>query len=243
MIMDRSLKRVTSLARKAIEDYNMIADGDRVAVGVSGGKDSLTLLCALAELSRYYPKKFTVTAVTLDMGFHADWSGVKRLCDELDVEYIVKQTQIKDVIFDIRRESNPCSLCAKMRRGSLNDAVKEAGCNRVALGHHMDDAIETFFLSLFYEGRLNCFSPVTYLSRSDLYQIRPMIYAEERLIRGAVKNNSLPVVSNPCPADGETKREDMKRLIKTLEGGMQKGLKTRLFTAIRQGLPDWKTGG
>lgn len=214
----------------------MIDDGDRVAVGVSGGKDSLTLLCALSELSHYYPKHFTVTAITLDMGFYADWSGVRKLCERLGVEYIVKQTQIKEIIFDVRKESNPCSLCAKMRRGSLNDAVKAAGCGKVALGHHMDDAIETFFLSLFYEGRLNCFSPVTYLSRADVYQIRPMLYTEEYMIKSAVKNNDLPVVFNPCPADGATKREEIKRLIAELDGKMNKGLKTRLFTAIKNGL-------
>lgn len=218
----------------------MINDGDAIAVGVSGGKDSLTLLYALSELSRYYPKKFTVKAITLDMGFNADWSGVKELCRSLEIEYIIKPTRIKEVIFDIRKETNPCSLCAKMRRGALNEAVKEAGCNKAALGHHKDDAIETFFLSLFYEGRLNCFSPVTFLSRKNIHQIRPMIYAEEYMIKSAAKNNGMPVVFNPCPADGATKREEIKELISTLEKTMHKGLKTRLFTAIQNGLEDWK---
>ncbi|MCD8180483.1 MAG: tRNA 2-thiocytidine(32) synthetase TtcA [Firmicutes bacterium] len=235
------MKKIVSLTRRAIEEYNMIEDGDKIAVGVSGGKDSLTLLCALAELSRYYPKKFTVMGITLDMGYGADYSKVKELCDRLSVEYVIKETNFKEVIFDIRKESNPCSLCAKMRRGALNDTAIEHGCRRVALGHHNDDVLETFFLSLMHEGRIHCFSPVTYLDRTEIYQIRPMIYVRERDIRGAVRNNDIPVVHNPCPANGYTQREYMKDLIKRLEKETTPGLRKRLFRAIQDsGIDGWK---
>ena len=226
------MKRVTSLIRRAIEDYDMIQDGDSIAVGVSGGKDSLVLLMTLAALSRYYPKKFTVKALTLDMGYSPDYSEIQKLCDSLDIEYIIKKTNIKEIIFDIRNEKNPCSLCAKMRRGALNDLALENGCHKVALGHHNDDVLETFLLSLLYEGRIHCFSPVTYLDRTDIYQIRPMIYVRERDIRGIVNNHNVPVVHNECPANGITKREDMKQLVKDLEKRTYPGLRKRMFTAI-----------
>ncbi len=227
------MKKVTSYIRKAVEDYDMIQAGDRVAVGVSGGKDSLVLLGALAGLSRYYPKKFTVVGLTLDMGYRADYSGIQAYCDSLGVEYRVKETNIKEVIFDCRNEKNPCSLCAKMRRGALNDFAIENGCRRIALGHHNDDVLETFFLSLMYEGRVSCFSPVTYLDRRDVYQIRPMIYVQERDILGAARRHQLPVVQNPCPADGVTKRQEMKELIRELDRRLNPGLKKRLFTAVQ----------
>lgn len=237
------MKKVVSLTRRAIEDYNMISDGDRIAVGVSGGKDSLVLLCALSELSRYYPKKFEVVALTLDMGYKADYSAIQSLCDELGVEYKIKYTNIKEVVFDIRKETNPCSLCAKMRRGALNDFALENGCHKVALGHHNDDVLETFFLSLMHEGRIHCFSPVTYLDRTDLYQIRPMIYVRERDIRGVVKNHNIPMVKSLCPADGSTQREYMKNLIKRLEKESYPGLRKRLFAAIQGSAIDgWKRG-
>lgn len=236
------MKKVVSLTRRAIEEYNMIDEGDRIAVGVSGGKDSLVLLCALSELSHYYPKKFTVTALTLDMGYKSDYSGIQSLCDKLGVEFKVKYTNIKEIIFDIRNETNPCSLCAKMRRGSLNDFALENGCRKVALGHHNDDVLETFLLSLMHEGRIHCFSPVTYLDRTQLYQIRPMIYVRERDIRGVIKNHNLPVIHSECPADGYTQREYMKDLIKRLEKEMTPGLRKRLFRAIHDSTIDgWKT--
>lgn len=238
------MKKVISLTRKAIEDYNMIEDGDRIAVGVSGGKDSLVLLCALAELSRYYPKKFTVVALTLDMGYDSDFSEIQKLCDKLGVEYHIKKTNIWEVIFDIRKESNPCSLCSKMRRGALNDFALENNCRKVALGHHNDDALETFFLCLMYEGRISCFSPVTYLDRTDLYQIRPMVYVRERDIRGAVRNAQIPVVKSKCPADGVTKRQDMKEFIQRLEKEQYPGIRKRIFRAIQdsaiEGWSDYK---
>lgn len=232
------MKKIVSLVRRAVEDYDMIADGDKIAVGVSGGKDSLVLLRALAELSAYYPNHFTVCAITLDMGYHADYAKIQALCDELKIEYIIKQTNIKEVIFDLRQEKNPCSLCAKMRRGALNDAAIEQGCRKVALGHHNDDVLETFFLSLLYEGRISCFSPVTYLDRTDIYQIRPMIYVREREIKGVVRRLDIPVVHNPCPANGVTKRQYMKELITRLDHETNPGLRKRLFTAIQNSAID-----
>lgn len=227
------MKKVVSLIRRAVEDYDMIQEGDKIAVGVSGGKDSLVLLKALAELSRYYPKKFEVMGLTLDLGYNADYSAVEKMCEEIGVEYKVKRTNFKEIIFDIRKESNPCSLCAKMRRGALNDMALENGCKKVALGHHNDDVLETFFLSLIYEGRINCFSPETYLDRTGITQIRPMIYVRERDIRGVVRNNNIPVVENPCPANGLTKRQYMKDLIRQIEKETTPGLRKRLFHAIQ----------
>lgn len=227
------MKKIVSLIRRAIEDYDMISEGDKIAVGVSGGKDSLVLLNALAELSHYYPKKFEVMGLTLDLGYNADYSTVEKMCENLGVEYKVKHTNFKEIIFDIRKESNPCSLCAKMRRGALNDMALENGCKKVALGHHNDDVLETFFLSLIYEGRINCFSPDTFLDRTGITQIRPMIYVRERDIRGAVRNHNIPVVTNPCPANGVTKRQYMKDLIRQIEKETTPGLRKRLFHAIQ----------
>ena len=227
------MKRITSLVRKAVEEYDMIQDGDRVAVGISGGKDSLVLLGALASLSRFYPKKFSVLGLTLDMGYKSDYSKIKAFCESYGVEHKVKYTNIKEIIFDDRKESNPCSLCAKMRRGALNDFAIENNCNRVALGHHNDDVLETFFLSLLYEGRINCFSPVTYLDRTDIYQIRPLIYAREGDIKGVVKRLDVPVLESSCPANGNTKRQDMKELISRIDKETNPGFKRRLFTAIK----------
>ena len=222
----------------------MISDGDKVAVGVSGGKDSLVLLRCLHDLSKYYPKKFTVCGISLDMGFGADYTPIEEMCRELGIEYIIKKTDIKEIIFDIRQEKSPCSLCAKMRRHLLNEAAIEAGARVIALGHHNDDVLETFMLSLFYEGRINCFSPVTHLDRMGVYQIRPMIYVRERDVRGAVKNHNLPVVHNPCPANGVTKRQYMKELIARLEKENYPGLRKRLFTAIEKSDMDgWNKKG
>ena len=177
------MKRLLSFVRRAVDDYNMIEEGDRIAVGISGGKDSLTLLAALAEMRRFYPKKYEIVAITIDMGFDGvDWSEVAELCRRLKVEYRVVKTDIAKIIFDVRKESNPCSLCARMRRGSLHAAAQELGCNKVALGHHYDDAIETFMMNLFFEGRLGCFSPITYLSNRKITLIRPLISARSNFI-------------------------------------------------------------
>ncbi len=226
------MKRITSCVRKAVETYDMIQEGDKVAVGISGGKDSLVLLGALANLSRYYPKKFSVVGLTLDMGYDEDYSKIKEYCNNFGVEHLVKKTNIKEVIFDYRKEENPCSLCAKMRRGALNDFAIENGCNRVALGHHNDDVLETFMLSLLYEGRINCFSPVTYLDRTGIYSIRPLIYVKERDIKGVVNRCNVPVLKSSCPVDGVTKRQEVKEIIRNLDKTVNPGMKQRIFTAI-----------
>ncbi len=226
------MKKIVSLVRRAVEDYDMIADGDKIAVGVSGGKDSLVLLRALASLSRYYPKRFSVMGITLDMGFGADYSEILKMCEELGIEYIIKKTDIKEIVFDVRNEASPCSLCSKMRRGALNDLAVANGCNRVALGHHNDDVLDTFMLSLLYEGRINCFTPVTYLDRTNVYSIRPLIYVPEKDIRGVVKKYNIPVTKSFCPADGETKRAYVGELIKRMEQETHPGLKKRMFTAV-----------
>lgn len=235
------MKRIITCVRKAVEDYDMIQDGDKVAVGVSGGKDSLVLLGALANLSRYYPKKFSVIGLTVDMGYGLDYTEIKKYCESFGAEHKVKYTNIKEIVFDERKEPNPCSLCAKMRSGALNDFAIENGCTRVALGHHNEDVLETFFLSLMYEGRINCFPPVTYMDKTDLYRIRPLIYVREGDIKGAVRRLGVPVLHNPCPADGNTKRKEMKDLIARLNKEMTPGLKKRLFTAIKNSEIDgWK---
>ena len=230
-----NMKRILSYARRAIDDYDMIKDGSKIAVGVSAGKDSLTLLCAMAELRRFYPKKFELCAITVNMGFEGmDLSPVRELCDRLGVEYHVLDTQIAKVIFEVRQEKNPCSLCAKMRRGALYGYARELGCDTVALGHHFDDVVETFMLNLFFEGRLGCFQPVTYLSNTGITLIRPMIYMPEKDVRYFSSKNDLPVVKSPCPADGNTEREEMKKLLNSLERE-NKGLRYRIFGAIQRG--------
>lgn len=229
------IKRILSFTRRAIDDYGMIKPGDKIAVGVSAGKDSLTLLCAMAELRRFYPVPFELVAITVDMGFEGmDFSPIRALCDELDVPYVVAPTEISHIIFDVRREKNPCSLCAKMRRGALHNAAKELGCTAVALGHHFDDVVETFMLNLFFEGRLGCFSPVTYLSRVGLRLIRPMIYMPEKDVRYFSSKVSLPVIKSPCPADGNTQREEMKQLLRELDR-KHDGLRYRIYGAIVRG--------
>ncbi len=211
------MKTILGCIRKADTDFDMITPGDCIAVGVSGGKDSLLLLVALSLYRRFSGKDFTLRAITLKLGLEPfDVSGIEALCREIDVPYTVIETEIAHVIFDVRKETNPCALCAKMRRGALNDAAKSLGCNKVALGHHREDAIETLLMSLLFEGRLHTFHPNTYLSRKDVTVIRPMIYAPEKDVIHAVKKQNLPVVHNPCPADGHSKREEMKQLIRTL---------------------------
>ncbi len=228
-------KRILSYTRRAVDDYEMIRDGDKIAVGVSAGKDSLTLLCALASLRRFYPKKFELCAITVDMGFEGtDFTPIRELCEKLDVPYHVVPTEIQKIIFEVRKEKNPCSLCAKMRRGALHTAAKELGCNTVALGHHFDDVVETFMLNLFFEGRLGCFQPVTYLSRMDIRLIRPMIYMPEKDVRYFANSTVLPVIKSPCPADGNTQREEMKQLLAKLDRE-NKGLRYRIFGAIQRG--------
>lgn len=238
------MERILSLVRRCVEDYDMIKPHQRIAVGVSGGKDSLILLTALARLREFYPIPFTVEAFTLDMG-HADgregmdFTGVEAYCRELGVPFTLLPSEIHHVIFDLRREKNPCSMCAKMRRGALHNALVERDIHTIALGHHYDDAVETFFLSLFYEGRLSCFQPVTYLDRTGITQIRPLLYCGEKLVAHTAQRLGLPVVHNPCPADGNTKRQEVKELIYELQGRYP-GLKARVFGAMqRLPLPEW----
>ena len=226
------MKRMLSFVRRAVDDYNMIDDGDRIAIGISGGKDSLTLLEVMSELRRFYPKHFEIVAITVDMGFEgSDFSYVAEFARRLKVEYRVVKTDIAKIIFDVRKESNPCSLCAKMRRGSLHAEAVSAGCNKVALGHHYDDAIETFMMNLFFEGRLGCFSPVSYLSNRKITLIRPMIYATEKDVEYFARRRTLPIVTSLCPEDHATERENMKNLLTELERG-NKGIKHRIFHAI-----------
>ncbi len=234
------MQKLLGQLRRCVEDYHMISEGDRIAVGVSGGKDSLTLLVLLAELRKYYPKRFELEALTVDMGLDGmDFSPVAALCAQLDVPYTCKHTQIGPIIFDYRKEKNPCSMCAKMRRGALNDLIAEHSFNKVALGHHFDDAAETFLMSLLYEGRIGCFEPVTYLSRSGVTQIRPMLYIGEKAIEHFVQSLQLPVVHNVCPADKHTKRQEVKELIAQLQT-QYPDLKSKIFGAMqRLPLPQW----
>lgn len=228
------LNDFTSIVRKGVDEYGMIEAGDKVAVGVSGGKDSLVLLRSLAHLRSYYPKSFELYAITLDLGFPGmDFSPVAKLCEEINVPYIFIKTDIREIVFDVRKEANPCSLCSKMRRGALNDAIKARGIGKLALGHHGDDVVETFLMSLFFEGRLSCFKPVTYMSRADITQIRPMIYASEERIATVCSRLDLQVVENSCPEDKESKRREIKNLICSLEKDYP-DLKAKIFGAIQR---------
>lgn len=230
------LQQLLSRTRKAIDDYNMIQEGDKIAIGISGGKDSLTLLYALSHLRYFYPNKFDIIAVTVDLGFgNLNLDEIQKLCDELKVEYHIIKTQIADIVFDVRKETNPCSLCAKMRKGALNDTVKSLGCNKVAYAHHKDDLVETMMMSFLFEGRLHTFSPVTYLDRSDLTLIRPLLYMYEGDVKGFVKEMNLPVVKSPCPVDGSTKREYAKQIVNQLNQD-HPGSKAKMYTAIINGL-------
>jgi len=228
------MQRMMGLMRSCIDDYYMIEEGDRIAVGVSGGKDSLTLLAVLAALRAYYPRHFELEAVTVDMGLEGmDFSGVEAFCREKEIPYTLVRTEIGKIIFDYREEKNPCSLCAKMRRGALHDVLLAHGCNKIALGHHYDDAVETFLMSLFYEGRISCFEPVTYLTRTGITQIRPMLYIGEKAIARFAEQEGLPVVHNTCPADKHTKRQEVKELIASLQT-QYPDLKTKLFGAMQR---------
>lgn len=233
------MKHILGYARRAISDFGMIKSGDKVAVGLSGGKDSILTLLTLAELRRFYPEKFELIAITLDMGMDGfDVSPLRELCEANGVEFFVEKTHIKEIVFDIRNEKSPCSLCANLRRGILYDTAKKLGCNKVALGHHMDDVMETFFMSLIYEGRTHTFLPITYLSRKDLYVIRPMVYTPESEIKHLVKKLDIQIVKNECPANGETKRQYVKELIRGIERE-NKGVRESVFGAIMRS-EEWR---
>ena len=230
------MQRILGLSRKAIQMYDMIADGDRIAVGVSGGKDSLILLQSLALLRRFIGIDYELVAISIDMGHEnvrTDFSAIGKMCNALEVPYVVKPTEIGPIVFDMRQEKNPCSLCARMRRGSLHDAAKANGCNKLALGHHKDDAVETFFMNLFSEGRLGCFQPVTYLSRKDMTVIRPLVLASEGEISSAARRLGLPIVKSKCPVDGHTNREKTKQYVRDMEH-RDHGFRDRIFGAMQR---------
>ena len=235
------LEQFTGLVRRCVEDYEMIAPGDGVLVGVSGGKDSLALLAALAGLRRYYPKAFTLRAVTVDAGWPGvDFGPVAEFCEKLEVPYRVIPTEFARIVFEERKESNPCSLCAKMRRGVLSDAVKAEGCSKLALAHNFDDAVETFFMNQVFTGRLGCFEPVTYMDRSGVTVIRPMLYAGEGTVANLAAREGWPVVKNPCPMDRTSKRQETKELLRQLSKTYP-DLKSKLFGAMqRLPLPGWE---
>ena len=236
-----TLQKVMSQVRRALDDYHMITDNDRIAVGISGGKDSLTLLLALHGLMRFYPKPFTLHAVTVDLGFdNLDLDKIQELCNKIEIPYTIVKTQIAEIVFEGHREENPCSLCAKLRKGAFNNAIKKEGCNKIAYAPHRDDMIATMFLSLLYEGRFQALEPVTYLEKSGLTLIRPLLYMRESDVVGFTNKAALPVVKSPCPADGKTRRKYVEELLRRIDRETP-GAKNRIFTAIENGwLDNWK---
>lgn len=234
------MKKILSLCRAAVEKYNMIDAGDKIAVGVSGGKDSLVLLCALAQLRTFYPNPFTLVAVTLDYQFGGqpgDFSEIAQLCEKLGVEFVLRPTNLWEVIFVNRQEKNPCSLCAKMRRGVLHDTALAHGCNKVALGHHLDDAAETFMMNLLSGGTIGCFSPVSYLSNKNLYMIRPLVFAFEKDVAAAARRLELPIVKSKCPVNKVTQRQTTKDLLDTLEKSYP-AVRKKIVGALERGQVD-----
>ena len=228
------MQKILGYMRKAIEEYNMIEEGDKIAVGLSGGKDSTTLLLGLKNLQRFYPKHFEIIAVTINPGFDGfDTSNLAKLCNEIDVRFIEEPSHIKEIVFDIRQEKNPCSLCANLRRGILNSVAIREGCNKIALGHNEDDVLETFFLNLLYGGSINTFAPTSYMDRSKITLIRPLIYAPERYIRNFAKRNNLPLLPKVCKMDGYSKREDMKDLIASFQNDIP-NIRANLYGAIKR---------
>ncbi len=237
------IQKLTGLLRRCVEDYAMISPGDRIIVGVSGGKDSVALLVLMAQLRSYSPVPFSLEAITIDMGLGMDYGPVEALCERLQVPWTRVETQIGPIIFECRKEKNPCSMCSKMRRGALNQAILDKGFTKLALGHHYDDAVETFMMSLLFEGRISCFQPVTDLDRTGITQIRPMLYIHERTIENFVTQQGLPVIENRCPVDKFTKREEIKDLIFQLSKTYP-DLKERIFGAMqRLPLPEWEPHG
>lgn len=235
------MQRILSYLRKAIDEYEMIEDGDKIAVALSGGKDSITLLMALKNLQIFYPKKFDIIAVSVNPGFEFFNSDfLRKTCDNLKVPYVEEISHIKEIVFDIRKEKNPCSLCANLRRGILNSVATREGCNKIALGHNEDDVLETFLLNLFYNGNVSCFAPVSYMDRSKITLIRPLIYAPEKEIKRFIKKNQIEVMPKNCPMDGISKREDMKRMIYDLERQIP-NVRSNLYGAVvRSHIKGWK---
>ena len=234
------MQKMMGMVRRCVDDYKMIQANDRIAVGLSGGKDSIALLALLAAMREYYPLPYELTAISIDLGFGMDFSPIARQCEQWGVPFKVVQTQIAPIIFDYRKEKNPCSMCAKMRRGALNQALLDQGFSKIALGHHYDDAVETFLMNLLYEGRIGCFQPVTFLDRTGVTQIRPMMYLSEKTITHFVEREGLPIVHNRCPVDKRTKRQETKDLIADLQLRYP-DLKNRIFGAMqRLPLPEWE---
>lgn len=234
------MQRILSHMRKAIEEYNMIEENDKIAICLSGGKDSITMLHAFKALQRFYPKKFDIIAISIDPGFEFfDTDFLQNMCDKLEIPLFIEKSNAKEIVFDIRKEKNPCSLCANLRRGIINSVAIREGCNKIALGHNEDDVLETFLLNLFYTGSINTFSPVSYMDRSKITLIRPLIYTSEKDTRRFVRKNNLEVMPKVCPMDGTSKREDMKQLIFTLTKSIPM-IRANLFGAIQRNLDGWK---
>lgn len=234
------MQRILSYMRKAIEEYNMIEENDKIAVCLSGGKDSITLLHAFKALQRFYPKKFELIAISINPGFEFfDTTLLQNLCDNLEIPLFIEKTHAKEIVFDIRKEKNPCSLCANLRRGAINSVAVREGCNKIALGHNQDDVLETFLLNLFYTGSIGTFSPVSHMDRTGITLIRPLVYTPEKETKRFVKKNNLTVMPKVCPMDGTSKREDMRLMIFSLQKNIPM-IRTNLFGAIQRNLPDWK---
>lgn len=234
------MQRILSHMRKAIEKYNMIEENDKIAICLSGGKDSITMLHAFKALQRFYPKKFDIIAISIDPGFEFfDTDFLQNMCNKLEIPLFIEKSNAKEIVFDIRKEKNPCSLCANLRRGIINSVAIREGCNKIALGHNEDDVLETFLLNLFYTGSINTFSPVSYMDRSKITLIRPLIYTSEKDTRRFVRKNNLEVMPKVCPMDGTSKREDMKQLIFTLTKSIPM-IRANLFGAIQRNLDGWK---
>ena len=234
------MQRILSYMRKAIEDYNMIEEGDKIAICLSGGKDSITMLHGFKALQRFYPKKFKIIAISIHPGFEFfDTSLLQNICDKLEIPLFIEEGHIKEIVFDIRKEKNPCSLCANLRRGIINSIAIREGCNKIALGHNKDDVLETFMLNLFYTGSINTFAPVSYMDRTKITLIRPLIYAREKDTKRFIKQNNIQVMPKACPIDGTSKRENMKNMIYSIRKDIPK-VEANLFGAITRNIDEWK---
>ena len=234
------MQKILSHMRKAIEEYNMIEENDKIAICLSGGKDSITMLHAFKNLQRFYPKKFEIIAISINPGFDFfDTNFLQRICDNLEIPLFIEETHAKEIVFDIRKEKNPCSLCANLRRGVINSIAIREGCNKIALGHNQDDVLETFLLNLFYTGSIGTFAPKSFMDRTKITLIRPLVYTPEKDIKRFIKKNNLTVMPKVCPMDGKSKREDIKQLIYTLGKDIPM-IRANLFGAIKRNLPEWK---
>ena len=234
------MQKILSHMRKAIEEYNMIEENDKIAICLSGGKDSITMLHTFKNLQRFYPKKFEIIAISINPGFDFfDTNFLQRICDNLEIPLFIEETHAKEIVFDIRKEKNPCSLCANLRRGVINSIAIREGCNKIALGHNQDDVLETFLLNLFYTGSIGTFAPKSFMDRTKITLIRPLVYTPEKDIKRFIKKNNLTVMPKVCPMDGKSKREDIKQLIYTLGKDIPM-IRANLFGAIKRNLPEWK---